>query len=364
MRLNNIYIICIVLMAFFTQSCSKMNDLHQPYLDEGEIIYAAKVDSVTPGTGKNRIQLELIVVSQRIETVRIFWNDYKDSVDVAIGSKTGSFKKILSNMAEKNYIFQLVSLDQFGHRSLPFEVTGTVYGSVYESKLVTRSCTMTSSNAGLVLTFSSAAEGNLATIVTYTNSSGVLSSVSIPATDNSCILADYKSGSQISLKSSYGAVNGIDTFYSATNNPAVEFIIFDKKDWKIIDYSTQHSAGENAVINFIDGTDGTRWHSRAGGSSYPHFATIDMGAVRTISQFGVWRTTFDGGGDNRAPDKIQFLISLDNINWTDLGIFPFNRFVNGEQIYPMPSLPQARYFKFVGVSGPENNMVIGEISAY
>ena len=88
-----------------------------------------------------------------------------------------------------------------------------------------------------------------------------------------------------------------------------------------------------------------------------------MGTERTITQFGVWRTTFETGGDSRAPNKIQFLVSTDNAKWVDLGIF-FNRLLNGEQTYQIPSQPKARYFKFVAVKGPENNMVIGEISAY
>src|SRR5690606_23416814 len=101
------------------------------------------------------------------------------------------------------------------------------------------------------------------------------------------------------------------------------------------------------------------------GSSYPHHVTIDMGAVRTITQFGVWRTTFENGGDDRAPDVIQFLVSEDNVTWVDLGEFDFNRFINGEQVYQMPEGTVGRYFKLVGVSGPQDsNFVLGEISAY
>ena len=55
---------------------------------------------------------------------------------------------------------------------------------------------------------------------------------------------------------------------------------------------------------------------------------------------------------------------MDNVSWTDLGTYDFNRFVNGEQNYVMGSLVRARYFKFVGVAGPQDYMVMGEISAY
>jgi hypothetical protein len=88
--------------------------------------------------------------------------------------------------------------------------------------------------------------------------------------------------------------------------------------------------------------------------------------VRTITHFGAWITTFDSppDGDHRAPDKIKFLVSMDNTDWTDLGELDFNRFLLGEQTFVMPAGTQGRYFRFVGVSGPENNMVMGEVSAY
>lgn len=362
MKIINVYILCFALLAFVIQSCSEMNDLGDQFLDEGEITYAAKVDSVISNPGKGRLQLEIRILSQRIETVRIYWNDYTDSSDVQVENQTGIFKKIFENMEEKEYIFELVSIDKYGNRSLPVEATGIVYGDMYESILSTRACKIVSSNAGLVLRFSAPDEGNVATTVTYTNTSGVLTSVDIPAIDNSYIIEDYDSQSQIVLQSSYRPVNGIDLFYSTPSYLGSGFFSFDKNEWVIINYSDQYSAGENGVNNIIDGTDGTRWHTN--GSSYPHYATIDMGAVRTIAQIGVWRTTFDGGGDDRAPNRIQFLISMDNSTWTDLGEFDFNNLMNGEQVYAMSGLPQGRYLKFVGLAGNNKYMTLGEISIY
>jgi hypothetical protein len=182
-------------------------------------------------------------------------------------------------------------------------------------------------------------------------------------TESSSVLTDAQPGTTLQYRTVFEPDTlSIDEFYTGSSD--VGDMSFSKKDWSIIAYSSQHSDGDNAVINFIDGTDATRWHTLAGGSFYPHFATIDMGVERTITKFGVWRTTFENGGDDRAPDQIQFLTSTDNTNWTDLGIYPFNRHINGEQTYLIPSEPRARYFKFVGVSGPQDYMVMGEISAY
>lgn len=357
-------------------ACSDMNDLHQPFLDRGEITYAATVDSVATHPGKNRIQFDLVVKSQRIKTVRIYWNDYKDqnsdmikfrdSSDLDISGK-GIFKKILDNMDERSYIFKLVSFDEFKNASLPTEIHAYVYGSKYEKLLVARSVRSTAvDNAGKMKISWGIADGAYGSEIRYTDVSDQVKIKNVPITESVSLIDDIKSGTLYQFRTVYKPdTTGIDNFYTdyVTADP---HFAFDKNDWQIIGFSTNHQGSDNSVENFIDGTEKTRWHSCAGCSSYPHFATIDMGATKTITRFGIWITTFEvPGGDNRAPDKIEFLVSQDNTTYTTLGVFDLNRFLTGEQTFDIPNQPQARYFKFVAVSGPVNDqMVIGEISAY
>lgn len=194
MKFNNLVITCIASLAFFTQSCTKMNALHEPYL-EGEVIYAAMVDSVAPGAGKNRIQLEMFVISQRIETVRIFWNDYKDSLNVPLGQKTGSFKKMLNNMAEKGYIFQYVSIDKYGHKSLPFEVTGNVYGDRYQATLSNRVMVSKSAlvNGKITITWSGAVDNGVRCDLTYKNLTGSQVVRKVPMSEVTTVITDMAS---------------------------------------------------------------------------------------------------------------------------------------------------------------------------
>jgi hypothetical protein len=366
-------ILALIVMVI---ACSDMNDLHQPFLDRGEITYAAKIDSVAAHSGKNRIQFDLIIKSQRIKTIRIYWNDYKDmnsdvikfkdSSDVDISGK-GIFKKILDNMAERSYIFKLVSFDEFGNLSLPTEINAYVYGSKYEKLLVARSMrsTMVDKAGNLKISWG-IADGAYGSEVRYTDVSDHVQTKIFPIAESISLISDIKGNTAYEFRTVYRPdTTGIDNFYTPYESVAPPFS-FDKKDWKIESFSSNHGGNDNKVANVIDGTDKTRWHSCAGCSSYPHYVTIDMGAVRTITQFGVWITTFENpGGDNRAPGRIQFLVSMDNTNWTDLGEFDLDRFHVGEQTYPMPPSTQGRYFKFVGVSGPVNDqMVLGEISAY
>ena len=76
---NNYNYLWIVLISFLV-SCSDMNDLHQPYLDQGEHIYAAKVDAVVVRPGNERIQLDRSIQHNVLKSVlfigmfvRILW---------------------------------------------------------------------------------------------------------------------------------------------------------------------------------------------------------------------------------------------------------------------------------------------------
>ena len=142
MKFNKVCFALLMLLAIASQSCTDMNDLTDKYLDEGEIVYAAKVDSVGVRAGENRIQLDIYVKAQRVENLRVYWNNYEDSVDVEIGGKTGVFPVILDDMPESGYLFQLVSFDKFGNRSLEYEATGSSYGENYKNGLSNRSYTL------------------------------------------------------------------------------------------------------------------------------------------------------------------------------------------------------------------------------
>jgi hypothetical protein len=348
-------------------SCSDMEDSYKHYYDGGETIYAAKVDSVAPHPGKNRIEFEIMVRSQRIQTARIFWNDFRDSSDLVIEGR-GVFKKVLDNLDERSYIFNIVSLDEYGNKSLPVEVNAVVYGDKYQARIVNRAVrsTLTDIQGAITIRWGEAdvSNGAFASEVRYTDVAGNTKLASFPVDEVTATITDLKPNTSYEFRTVYKPDStSIDVFYT-DYAPAGDFT-FDKKDWQVIDFSTQHGGAENGVANFIDGTEGTRWHTCAGCSSYPHFATMDMGVVRSITKIGVWITTFSvPEGDNRAPDKIQFLVSMDNVTWTDLGVVDFNRFKVGEQTYTLPPATQGRYLKFVGVSGPETYMVMGEISAY
>lgn len=360
------YTFCLVIIFLGLQGCSKMNDLHQPYLDEGEYIYAEKVDTVTVGSGDERIQLNLFLSSEDIEVARVFWNNGLDSLDVDIDFQEGVFSQIIDELNEQQYDFKIITIDGFGNKSLPFEIEGNVYGNNYRNTISNRTISTIKANKNneLVINWSETVNPDLLySTVSYTNQDGEHVVDSVPSTEFRTILENYSS----ELKYNTGFKpdsTAIDIFYTENVVVNTDKIILDYEEWTIVDFSSQHGGNENSVQNVIDGNQNTRWHSLAGGSSYPHWVTIDLGGLVNFSTLEVLRSTFDGGGDNRAPDKFRFEVSIDGITWVDAGEFDFNRLINDPQSYSIMLPEPVRFVKFTALEGPENNFVLGAIKLY
>lgn len=138
-----LYTLAILLLAMGWASCSKMDATYRDYWEEGEHIYPGSPDSVKVYSGKNRIKLAwLIIGSASVNRTRIFWNNGKDSAEVAVEHKDGSLvdsvSVLLDNMQEGSYSFQLFALDDKGNSSVGVNVVGSVYGDNYIHSLLIR----------------------------------------------------------------------------------------------------------------------------------------------------------------------------------------------------------------------------------
>ncbi|WP_316847175.1 DUF4998 domain-containing protein [Pedobacter psychrodurus] len=360
--------------AFLLSACRKMDETYRAFVVPAGLVYPGKAVAVAQ-SGRNRIQIVWPKgVDRTVVTAKVYWNSFADSIIVDIASVPGDTVKVMVNdLLEKNYTFVIRTFDAKGNKSVPVEINGGSFGSRYQSQLLTRPVNSTLINAAGKLTINwggaDVANGAYASEVKYTDVSGTVKTQIFPVIvkgreEKITEISDMKANTNYQFRTIFRPDSlSIDKFLT----PYSDGVLFsiDKRDWIVAAFSSQHPGGDNAAANFIDGTEDTRWHSCAGCSSYPHWIVIDMRAPRVLTQFGVWRTDFDSpGGDVRGPDKFEFLTSIDNVTWISQGIFNFDRNLNGEQRFLLPNSPKARYFKFMGTQGPENNMVLGEISAY
>ena len=137
-------------------SCSKMNDKHQEYIDRGETIYAARVDSVKVHPGQYRMDLYFYYAAQRIKQGTLTWMDnvtgeeFEEIIqfDHADGTKDPVIFNV-TNLRESEYLFDLITEDEFGNKGLVTEISGQAYGSSYASSLVPMTLAANDASAGI-----------------------------------------------------------------------------------------------------------------------------------------------------------------------------------------------------------------------
>ncbi|MCK3685430.1 DUF4998 domain-containing protein [Maribellus sp. YY47] len=140
----------------------------------------------------------------------------------------------------------------------------------------------------------------------------------------------------------------------------------DKSDWEAIDYSSEEAGGEGAINGYVtaafDDDINTFWHTAWSTSSpdYPHYITMDM--KKTVRMFAMDFARRQGNSGGHS--KFQILTSSDGENFVDQGTFDFDRTSDAFQMYSLAFIPEARYFKFVALEGPNNYTFLGEMNVY
>ncbi|MDR0414859.1 MAG: DUF4998 domain-containing protein [Prevotellaceae bacterium] len=169
--MKKIYLTIIGVAACVMSSCSGMLDSIQPYLDEGEIIYAGKMGVVMPFVGKNRAELVgFTVYGVNQNKCAITWKNpislttetkefaldpsqhrsklVPDSLSALLDTAllTGRWAGLeeyayvfeLKDLEEGQHDFSLVLFDPQGNSSIPTLASAYVRGELYEESLFNR----------------------------------------------------------------------------------------------------------------------------------------------------------------------------------------------------------------------------------
>ncbi|ACU06289.1 DUF4998 domain-containing protein [Pedobacter heparinus] len=347
-------------------ACKRMDSTYEKYVVPNGIIYPGKATSPSVKPGLNRIQISWARgTDPKVVKARIFWNNYRDSVEVPVPADQDIISYTIPNLAENYYTFIIKTYDKDGRVSVPVEVSGDVWGERYRSTLLNRLAVSSTINLANTLTiqFEPVLAGStiVKSEVEYTTTAGALKTVTVLPGTLSLQLTDYKKETGYKLRTQHLNPTAIDPFY--TNDQLVDGFLLNKTEWKIAAYSSYNTTDANNVsapANMIDGNPATRWLSLVS-ASYPHFVTVDFGTQRTLRTVSLWRWV-QTAPDERGPNVVQFFGSLDNTTWTDLGTYNFDRLTNNEQIYTIPNLPQARYLMVKAISGPQVYVILGEVN--
>lgn len=131
-------------MVAMLLACDKYMDVHQEFVQSGEIIYAPKLDSVAVYAGKERLKLGLYYFNgHHLQTTVIKWNNNQDSMmiqlkDHNLQSGLDSLEVFIPNLEQNAYSFTLYNIDVHGSRSLSTPAFGSVYGVDFQSGLANR----------------------------------------------------------------------------------------------------------------------------------------------------------------------------------------------------------------------------------
>lgn len=203
MALKNIMIAVLFLVSIV--ACEDMNYLHKDIMDRGETVYAAKVDSVFTGSGHNKVAFKIVINTQKIEKLRFFWNNKADSTEMEVGNRTGVFDFIIEGLGEKEYVFDLVSLDMYGNKSLPVEAIGQSLGSLYIESLLERKISDITVDEENVLHIEWGITDNnvVKSVLSYPRKDGAMVSKEILPSENSLEIVDFMYGGTYTQQTYY-----------------------------------------------------------------------------------------------------------------------------------------------------------------
>lgn len=224
---NYLIISLLGIVAAVAGACDKFTDVHQPFIEGGELVYAPKLDSVSVVAGKNRVSLSMWYYNgHNLKETVIYWNSQQDSLVVDLGPfaiKSGldSIDVIVPDLPENAYSFYLQNTDGNGNRSVLTTAFGSVYGSDFQSLITNRRIReIRPQEEGFEISWLAADETLIFTELRYVDSAtGREKVVRMPAQSTSTYAIRTKDN-QFSYRSLYiPEPQAIDTFYTAWSDP-------------------------------------------------------------------------------------------------------------------------------------------------
>lgn len=217
-KLNVVILLGIILGIF---SCTS-SDEYLKFVKDGAISYTGKIDSLKFFPGRNRAKIEGLIVSDpKVNQLRVYWNNKKDSIVIPINRTSGvnEVSTIIENLPENIYNFEVRTFDAKGNSSIAQNVTAKTYGTRYQASLTDRKIITGSLSTNLTLTIDFATmdliTGAYATEIIYTDGSNVEHTVTVPVTQNKLVIPNYKNGSSFKQRSIFKPVaTSIDIFYT------------------------------------------------------------------------------------------------------------------------------------------------------
>ncbi len=301
---------CLTLAAaFFLYACDSMESIHKEFIHD-EIVYPAKADSLLAASGNYRVMLSWLPPSDpTVSRARIFWNNRRDSLDAAIErtSNEDRIQVLISGLEERSYTFEVYTLDNEGNISVKSEVLGNVYGEIYQQSLYNRlTGKLVHAGETLTLHWQPAEAGTAGQEVTFTDLSGNIHVVPVPATADSTLLPAIDLQKELTFQTLFiPELNAVDTFRTEPQTISIPSdlrqIMLDKALFRAFPLPTDtyepYSSANNSMDKIWDGilNKDAPTFLTAPGSGLPQWFTVDLGKAVRLSKVRMHQRGNRGG---------------------------------------------------------------------
>ncbi len=341
---------CILISA---SACSEMNDKHEAWMEDGERIYIGKIDSLKVFPGNERVKLRFWASDPRAKSVAFYWVPDKDSMIVNLNktSSIDSFEVVIGGpgstkqISEANYTLSIITRDDAGHRSIPFEKVVNVYGANFRSTLtqrVLKSKSYDDASGTLSLRYSGAVnEKEIGIQIGYTDRNGTTKNEIFPGSSipDPLILTNIDPSKTVSYKTLFlPDPLAIDTFYTDPSVITIEntLNVALGKGARVSDVLEAKYAAANAVDGVVSSD--SRWVSSNAGE---HWIEVDLGQEYAIHSL---RTLIGSGSSYTNPVKeFSFQAEVNGV-WETIISVNNNADPQFKRDFPEVNTRKVRYF--------------------
>ena len=328
-----------ILLIFFIgviwgfSSCNSQSDIYEKYIVSNGLIFPGPAQKPIAYPGNKRIKISwLRGTDPRVQKARIFWNNYTDSVELAVDADEDTISYIIDPIAENTYSFMIHTYDNEGNMSIPVEVLGVVFGDNYKNMLMNRLLKSTYYDGqDLKLNWGVAEDSEVGIQVSWIDINGATQSTQVDPSETETLIPYFNLDKPLSYSTMHKPDSlAIDLFQATPVEKMIDpVILIPKATW-----ATRNLPGDMGMngsfplTNLWDGNTSNFMHS-TDPVTLPCTFTWDLGLKAKLSKMKIWPRKDNDDRWNRGHPRIFEIYgslapnpdgSLDD-SWTLLGKF-------------------------------------------
>ena len=277
--------------AVLLASCGGQDEIYKEWVKKGGYDYPAKAINLSSVSGYQKVIVNWEKpMDPAVRTARLFWDNYDKSIDIDYADyPDGKVSKLIGDLEDRSYTFDIVNYDDAGNQSLASEITVSPYG---DSWMVSRSertvslARMDGRDAKIVM--SKATDEMVATRFRYKNlqDEWVECETVLKPGENEVTFPNALKGKRFEYSSSFCPAAGKDTVWRAwtKTTDGISYQL-DGSRWNVTATNGQINQN-NTPDKIFDGRVGSyySWHSSK--SDYNKLAFPKILSVDTMASPG------------------------------------------------------------------------------